>query len=148
MTATARSRRARATQAAEHIHLPSVHSRDRKNTGFDYEEDFYIYGRFRVERVVKLVMVERGIPVVTHKTTDELSAEDREQLWYDLPILMDEGNPAAEAIMKECARKELARQLRIAAGQEQACLGCGCSETRACSGNCFWATETLCSRCV
>jgi hypothetical protein len=61
---------------------------------------------------------------------------------------MDEGNPAASAIMEECARKEFARQLRIVQGGEIACARCGCSETRACSGGCCWATPTLCSRCV
>jgi hypothetical protein len=43
---------------------------------------------------------------------------------------------------------EAARLSRIAAGEEHACAGCGCSETRACEGGCVWATETLCSRCV
>jgi hypothetical protein len=61
---------------------------------------------------------------------------------------MDEGNPAARPIMEECARKEFARQLRIAHGEERACAGCGCSETRACSGGCVWGSETLCSRCA
>jgi len=28
------------------------------------------------------------------------------------------------------------------------CLGCGCSQLRACPGGCIWATATLCSRCA
>lgn len=43
---------------------------------------------------------------------------------------------------------EFHRQERIAAGREHACLGCGCSESRACPGGCVWATETLCSSCA
>ncbi len=43
---------------------------------------------------------------------------------------------------------EIARQLRIAAGEELQCVCCGCSETQACPGGCVWATPTLCSRCV
>jgi hypothetical protein len=65
-----------------------------------------------------------------------------------LPVLMEEGNPDALEAMQEAARREFARQMRIAAGQERVCLGCGCSESRSCSGLCIWATRTLCSRCV
>jgi hypothetical protein len=138
---------------SSHIHLPSVHIRDKHGNGFDYDEDLYIEligrsARRRVLRVVRLVVIEGGAPVLVRETHDQLCREELAQLEDDLPILMDEGNPAAEAIMQECARKECARQLRIAAGEEQACALCGCSETRACSGNCVWATATLCSRCA
>jgi hypothetical protein len=40
------------------------------------------------------------------------------------------------------------RSARIEAGMERTCSSCGCSESRACTGGCVWATETLCSRCV
>lgn len=43
---------------------------------------------------------------------------------------------------------DITRQARIAAGEEHACLVCGCSESRACPGGCVWATPTLCSRCA
>jgi hypothetical protein len=54
----------------------------------------------------------------------------------------------ARGYAKPTDSEELARQARIAAGEEHACAGCGCSETRACEGGCVWATETLCSRCI
>ena len=44
--------------------------------------------------------------------------------------------------------EEEARQARIEAGVEHACVGCGCSESRACPGGCVWATPNLCSRCA
>lgn len=28
------------------------------------------------------------------------------------------------------------------------CIGCGCTEKRACEGGCSWAREGLCTRCV
>ena len=133
-----------------HIHLPSVHVR-RNGTGFDYEEDLYVRGkgrRQRVQRVVRLVVIENGMETLIRDTVDELCGEEVQQLLDDLPILMEEGNPAVKASMEECARKEFARQLRIARGEEIACARCGCSETRACSGGCVWARTTLCSRCV
>ncbi len=86
--------------------------------------------------------------MLIRETFDVLCAEELAQFQEDLPILMDEGNPAASAIMKECARREFERQIRIAQGQEQACANCGCSCSRACSGDCIWATDKLCSRCV
>jgi hypothetical protein len=43
---------------------------------------------------------------------------------------------------------EAARLARIAAGVEDACRVCGCSETRACPGGCIWAEADLCSRCA
>jgi hypothetical protein len=142
---------AAAALAQGHIHLPSVHVRAENGTGFDYEEDLYVRGRGRrrsVERVVRLAVIEGGQETLIRRTVDELCPEELAQLRADLPILMDEGNPAATAVMEECARKEFARQLRIAAGGEVACARCGCSETRACSGGCVWATPRICSRCV
>lgn len=43
---------------------------------------------------------------------------------------------------------ELARQLRIYAGLETACRLCGCSESKACRGGCYWIEPGLCSACV
>ena len=136
---------------AEHVHLPSVHIRTEDGSGFDYEEDLYVTGRGlrrKVERVIRLVIIEHGAASLIRETFDVLCPEELAQLQDDLPILMDEGNPAANKIMEECARRELARQMRISKAIEQACARCGCSESRACSGGCCWATEALCSRCV
>lgn len=137
----------------DHIHLPSVHIRakDDPETGFDYEEDLYIERRGRrsvIRRVVLLVALDRGEPVLMRETRDELCTEEMAALQASLPLLMDEGNPEAAEQMQERARAEFSRQKRIANGEERGCLGCGCSETRACSGGCIWATETLCSKCV
>jgi hypothetical protein len=137
--------------AQQHIHLPSVHIRGENSTGFDYEEDLYVSGRGRrrrVHRVVRLTAIEHGAPSLVRETYDELCMDEIAQLEEGLPVLMDEGNPAASASMEECARNEFARQLRIAAGEEQVCRRCGCSETRACSGGCIWANDSFCSRCV
>lgn len=134
-----------------HIHLPSVHVRSHDDTGFDYEEDLYVTGagrHRRVERVIRLVAIERGRIVLERETRDVLCDEELAELEEILPILMDEENPATQPAMEEVGRREYARQFRIAQGQEIACLVCGCSETRACSGGCCWATATLCSRCV
>jgi hypothetical protein len=136
--------------ARKHIHLPSVHVRDEEETGFDFEEDLFVIGRGRrqrVERVIRLAMIEGGREMRVSETRDELCPGELYQLQDDLPVLMDEGNPAARAMMEECARLECERQIRIAAG-EDVCLGCGCSTTRACSGGCCWATSNLCSRCA
>src|SRR6185295_14417348 len=149
--ATSPGPRRHPTHKGEHIHLPSVHYRheDGTFTGFDYEEDYYVTGRGRkqrVHRVVRLTAIVGGVKVL-RETRDFLCPEEVEQLREDLPILMDEGNPAATALMQEAAQKELARQTRIDKG-EAVCLACGCSETRGCSGGCFWATATICSRCA
>lgn len=42
---------------------------------------------------------------------------------------------------------ERGRQARIAAGEETACRGCGCSESRACEGGCAWYSEGWCTAC-
>jgi hypothetical protein len=42
---------------------------------------------------------------------------------------------------------EQGRKVRIAAGQEVACRGCGCSESRACVGGCGWYSEGWCTAC-
>jgi hypothetical protein len=131
-----------------HIHLPSVHIRSENGAGFDYEEDYYLWGR-RIERIVRFVAFEPGGSTsLFRETFDELCPEDMQQLKEDLPILMDRKNPVTDTVMQECARKEFARQMRIAAGEEAACNRCGCSETRSCSGGCCWATTRLCSRCI
>ena len=139
--------RKRPGRAQGHIHLPSVHIRSQDGAGVDYEENIYVRGT-RVERMIRLVIIEDGEPTLIRETFDVLCADEIAQLEEDLPVLMDEGNQAARAVMEECARNELSRQRRIAAGVEDACRGCGCSETRACSGGCIWATASLCSRCV
>jgi hypothetical protein len=135
----------------EHIHLPSVHARAEGGLGFDYEEDLYIWdgdGGPRVERLVRLVIIEGGEPTLVRETRDELCAEELAAVEEWLPVLMDEGNPAAAATMRESAQNEFERQLRIASGEEMACSKCGCSETRPCSGGCGWAAEKICSNCV
>jgi len=148
MTAPARARRAR----TQHFHLPSVHVRtERGDQGFDYEEDIYFHGsgrRRRVKRVITLIAIEDGQPALVRQTFDELCREEEEDLADSMEALMDEGDPEVVALMEDRARKEWKRQLRIAAGVEHACSRCGCSETRSCSGGCFWATATQCSRCV
>lgn len=71
--------------------------------------------------------------------TPETEAE--RQARYDLSAqTFDECYPGGVA--------EFHRQERIADGVEHACAVCGCSESRACSGGCVWATPNLCSRCV
>lgn len=151
MSAPAQARAKGRTLSRHHIHLPSVHVRSQDTgAGFDYEQDLYIRGRGRerrVERVVRLVAIEAGEPALIRETRDVLCAEEWRELAEDLPVLMNEQDPAAIAAMEDCAREEFARQLRIARG-EQACASCGCSQSRCCSGGCVWATATLCSRCV
>jgi hypothetical protein len=129
-----------------HIHLPSVHVRA-DGSGFDYDQDLYSYPG-RIERVVSLVVIEHGRPVLARETFDVLCPDDVADLEADLPALMDEANTEAREAMELIAREEFARQLRIARGAEAACGGCGCSETRACSGGCVWVNERRCSRCV
>lgn len=145
-TATKRARRAHDLVRPKHYHLPSVHVRN-GGSGYDYEEDLYVVGR-RVERVVRFVAIDRGAETLIRETRDELSAEEWAQFRATLPVLMEEGNPEVEQLMQERAALEFQRQLRIAAGQEHACRGCGCSETRSCSGGCIWVNQNFCSRCV
>jgi len=140
-----------ASYAQDHIHLPSVHIRRQNGDGFDYEEDLYINGRGRrrrVERFVRLVVIQDGERTLVRETFDELCQEEIARFQADLPVLMDEENPANAPIMQERARNEFARQIRVARGEERACARCGCSETRSCSGGCIWATQALCSRCI
>ena len=147
MTAPAMKQKRPASHRLQgHIHLPSVHVR-KDGAGFDYDEDIYLQGN-RAKRIVRFVAIEGDQPFLIRQTYDVLCREELAQLRENLLILMDEGNPAAMAIMKECARKEFDRQQAIAAGQETACRGCGCSDSRACSGGCVWATPVLCSRCL
>lgn len=40
------------------------------------------------------------------------------------------------------------RQARIAAGVEEVCRMCGCSDTMACRGGCTWVEPGLCSKCA
>lgn len=145
--ATARAFTRATSKKPLHVHLPSVHIRSSEGNGFDYTEDYYAIDR-RVERVVRLAILRGGSQTLERRTTDVLCAEEMQHLANSLPMLMDPDDPDAQALMEECARKEYARQLRIAAGREMVCAGCGCSETRSCSGGCLWATATLCSRCA
>lgn len=136
--------------AEGHIHLPSVHVR-RDGAGFDYEEDVYVTGRGAkrtARRVILLVAVEDDRVALLRQTTDELSAEELAEFDANLYFFIDEGNPELNTLMLERGRVELARQRRIAVGREQACASCGCSESRACSGGCVWATIDRCSRCA
>jgi len=144
------ARRLQRAPRAGRIHLPSVHIRSAEDSGYDYTEDLYLRTDRvpAVARVIELVAIERGAEMLRRRTCDELCAEEWDALLPDLPLLLDKGNPDALTLMEERARAEWERQLRIAARQEQACAACGCSETRACSGGCVWATKTLCSRCV
>lgn len=142
-----KTRKSRRRKAVEHIHLPSVHVRSDEAAGFDYEEDLFVLAPGHVGRVVRLVIVKDGGQVI-RETFGELCDEELAQLEVDLPVLMDEGSPAAGALMRESAQNEFERQIRILTGEEKVCLGCGCSETRACSGGCGWATDQLCSNCA
>jgi hypothetical protein len=134
-----------------HIHLPSFHLEGGDGEHeFHYEEDIYVRGRGRrqrVERVITGRLVWRGEEIV-RTTREHLSIEDLVALEDELRVVLDEENPSSAEIMRERAAFELGRQLRILSGQEYACASCGCSESRACSGGCVWATKTLCSRCL
>lgn len=137
--------------ASGHYHLPSVHVRAEHGVGFDYEEDVFSTGRGprrRVERVIRLAIIDGGQETLIRVTRDELSPEELASLEERLSFLMDEADPEAAAIMEQRARDEFARQLRIEARQEHACRVCGCSESRGCSVGCIWAGANLCSRCA
>jgi hypothetical protein len=162
--ATVVAARPHRSRRAEHLHLPSVHVRQQDGSGFDYEEDLYIVGRNkkrRVERIVTLMMLDAGErPILERATFDVVSAEEIPALEQLLSFVMrdpeitrldsvlDPDAPTVQEVMEERGRAELARQIRIAAGEEAACASCGCSTSRACSGGCLWATKTLCSRCI
>lgn len=155
MSSPARALKSRSAARREetHLHLPSVHIRPRSgpDTGFDYEEDIYFHGRGRdraAERVVTLRAVECGNITLERVTTDVLSAEELKEVDLARDFYLDAENPELIGLMQERARREFARQRRIAAGREQACASCGCSESRACSGGCVWASKAVCSRCV
>lgn len=139
--------------AAGHIHLPSVHVRTKLDptSGFDHEENIQIrgHGRSRLaRRTVALAVIEGDQVALIRETVDVLSADELANLDENLEFLMDAQNPELIEMMEERGREEFARQRRIAAGREQACASCGCSESRACSGGCVWATRALCSRCL
>ncbi len=53
--------------------------------------------------------------------------------------------------------QDLAAAVEQAAGQQlfprptllrQTCVGCGCTDDRACPGGCWWVGPNLCSRCA
>ncbi|MEN6537813.1 MAG: hypothetical protein ABFD89_29445 [Bryobacteraceae bacterium] len=68
----------------------------------------------------------------------------------------DAGNPMGVLGMSDAIVEQIlisdeieeARQARIAAGEEMVCRVCGCSDTRACPGGCYWAAPGLCSKCA
>lgn len=146
-TARARARRGHDLVRPKHYHLPSVHVRH-GGTGYDYDEDLYVIAPGQVNRVVRFVAIDHGAETLIRETRDELSAEEWAQFRATLPVLMKEGNPEVEELMQERAALEFQRQLRIAAGSEHVCRGCGCSETRSCSGGCIWISANFCSRCA
>jgi hypothetical protein len=142
-TTRAGSRRA----LPQHIHLPSVHVRH-QGAGFDYDYDLYVGNKWQVRRIITFRLIAPGDLKVVRVTEDDLCPEEAADVFEDLPALMDEGNPEAQVAMQTLASLEFERQARIAAGAERACLQCGCSESRSCSGGCIWVTQSLCSRCV
>lgn len=141
MTAPARAHKHRG-----HIHLPSVHVR-KDGAGFDYDEDLWITGN-QAKRIVRFVAIENEQPTLIRQTYDVLSDEDLRELRVNLDWLLLEHSPETNLHMQERAYREFERQQAIAKGEETACRGCGCSDSRGCSGGCVWATPALCSRCV
>lgn len=150
MSSPARALKPRRLQGQ--IHLPSVHVRSKDGySGFDYNEDICVRGAGRsrlAERTVRLVAFENGNEPLIRETIDVLCEEELAELESSIDFFMDQTNPELIALMETRGREEFARQRRIAAGQEQVCSSCGCSESRACSGGCVWATKAMCSRCV
>ena len=133
------------------VHLPSVHIRARNGTGFDYDEDICVRGGGRnriAERTVTLAAVRDGAIEFTRETTDILSDDEFLELEANIGFFMNEHDPEVIELMEARGRREYARQMRIVAGTEIACANCGCSDSRACSGGCVWATKALCSRCL
>jgi hypothetical protein len=143
--ARATSRRA----LPRHIHLPSVHVRT-KGAGFDYDYDYdlYVGNKRQIRRIITFRLIAPGDLEVVRVTEDDLCPEEAADIREELPTLLDEDNPEALTAMQALAALEFERQARIAAGAEHSCFHCGCSESKSCSGGCFWATPNLCSRCV
>jgi hypothetical protein len=147
MTAPARAR----TRAQEHIHLPSVHVRSEDGSGYDYEEDYFLSGtgaKRRAHRITRFALVAKGHEPVVRVTMDVLCQDELVLFLAALPDMLDEGSPDVAEKMQRLGRMEFARQVKIARGEETACIECGCSESRACSGGCVWALPNVCSRCV
>jgi hypothetical protein len=119
-----------------------------KAAGFDYDYDLYVGNARQIRRIITFRLIAPGGVEVVRVTEDDLCPEEAADIREALPTLMDEGDPDAQAFMQILAQQEFERQERIAAGAERACLHCGCSESRSCSGGCIWATPNLCSRCV
>jgi len=63
-------------------------------------------------------------------------------IWETNPV----HDPAIAAAI-DLALLERRRQARIAAGEETACRGCGCSDSRACEGGCSWHLPGWCTAC-
>jgi hypothetical protein len=72
---------------------------------------------------------------------------DDPDLLEDRDFLREMQDSLERGYRKSTEQEELLRQARIEMGIENACAGCGCSESRCCEGGCVWATENLCSRC-
>ncbi len=127
------------------IHLPSVHFRGEDGDAYDYEED-YLIGQRGTHRIVRVTLITDSLQI-RRLTHDVLCEEDLANFNADMPWLAEPDNEIAGQIMRERAEAEVRRQLRIAEQLERVCSNCGCSETRACSGGCGWASPTICSRC-
>lgn len=118
---------------------------------YDYNEDLFVgrqNHRPRIRRVVGVEIDMLDAPVLSRETTDILCPEEADELIMNLELFLDEDNADVRELMEQRAQLEFQRQVRIANGAEIACAGCGCSESRACSGGCVWATRTVCSRCA
>ncbi len=97
----------------------------------------YVRGMDEEDEEVRDELTDRGI-------YDPETEEDFEELAFEAEAKLQTIN----RMTAEQVRVEYARQVRIDRGEEHACAGCGCSDSRPCAGGCVWATATLCSRCV
>jgi len=130
MSAPARKRKAKT-----HVHMPSLHLRRADGSGVDVEEDLYFDERIR-----------RGLPQEPHELAD----------WALNAITEEYGLNQAEiaavvGALEYCIMERQALQLARAQDRERGepmCLNCGCTQSHACEGGCFWASPNLCSRCV
>lgn len=132
------------------IHLPSVHKRGMEGriAGYDYSEDSVIAGDHAERTLTFTALNADGSVIFERKTRDVLGVWELQEFRDNLPFLMDEADPELQLYMEERAHREFTRQVRIIVGRETACVRCGCSDSRSCSGGCLWATATLCSRCA
>jgi hypothetical protein len=81
---------------------------------------------------------------------DEDEAEDEAREFYGeyaRPLTPDDTVDILAAAAGEPASWYRGGQIVLPTG-EMTCRVCGCSDSRACEGGCFWAAPNLCSRCV